>query len=138
MKTRLAHLNPLPMFGLRAEWPEPEEEYYGDGWCIECGDEFHLDDIGGYNPPCACGYHCRSCHEALEHDMAYDSCDDDDEGPPCEECGGWHIPHFCDTCGGIACSNCQCGSEEAYDVDDGDYIAERVTQRADAPAGPFD
>lgn len=34
----------------------------GDGWCLECGDEFHLDDCGGYNPPCPCGCGCcRSC-----------------------------------------------------------------------------
>jgi hypothetical protein len=34
-----------------------------DGWCIECGDSFHLDDCGGYNPPCpGCG-NCRSCCE---------------------------------------------------------------------------
>lgn len=37
-----------------------------DGWCVECGDEFHYDDVGGYNPPCSCGAHCRSCHEAVE------------------------------------------------------------------------
>ena len=36
-----------------------------DGWCLECGDPFHLDDCGGYNPPCPCGCgRCRSCCEA--------------------------------------------------------------------------
>lgn len=40
-----------------------------DGWCVECGEEFHLDDAGGYNPPCPCGCGlCRSCHEATEYD----------------------------------------------------------------------
>jgi hypothetical protein len=37
-----------------------------DGWCLECGEEFHFDDTGGYNPPCYCkacaGAVCRSCH----------------------------------------------------------------------------
>lgn len=37
-----------------------------EGWCIECGDTFRYDDCGGYNPPCECGYHCRSCHAAEE------------------------------------------------------------------------
>ena len=33
-----------------------------DGWCVECGDVFHLDDCGGDNPPCPCGCGlCRSC-----------------------------------------------------------------------------
>lgn len=33
-----------------------------DGWCLECGEEFHLDDTGGYNPPCPCGCGCcRHC-----------------------------------------------------------------------------
>lgn len=33
-----------------------------DGYCIDCGEEFHLDDTGGYNPPCPCGCGlCRSC-----------------------------------------------------------------------------
>ncbi len=49
-------------------------EYEGDGFCVECGDEFHLDDTGGYNPPCSCGMHCRSCH-AAEFDR--DDLDDD-------------------------------------------------------------
>lgn len=50
----------------------------GDGWCLECGDWFHLDDCGGYNPPCYCaachGEYCRSCCEgnvrALDDDEA--------------------------------------------------------------------
>jgi len=46
-------------------------------FCIECGDEFRYDDIGGYNPPCVCGFHCRSCHEAEE--MRHR--EDDDDGP---------------------------------------------------------
>lgn len=58
-----------------------DDEYDGDGWCVQCGDEFHLDDTGGYNPPCSCGLHCRSCHEAVER---YNNNDgfgyDDDEG----------------------------------------------------------
>lgn len=33
----------------------------GDGFCVECGEYFHLDDTGGYNPPCpSCGL-CRMC-----------------------------------------------------------------------------
>ena len=53
--------DPLPM-------PDEDEDdmYDGDGWCIECGEEFHLDDTGGYNPPCSCGFHCRHCHDAVE------------------------------------------------------------------------
>lgn len=47
----------------------------GDGWCIDCGDYFHLDDCGGYNPPCEkCGL-CRSCCECDER------LDEDDFGP---------------------------------------------------------
>jgi hypothetical protein len=46
-----------------------------DGWCIECGDSFHLDDCGGYNPPCpGCG-NCRSCCECRvvnEDELPYD------------------------------------------------------------------
>jgi hypothetical protein len=59
-----------------------DEPYYGDGWCVDCGEEFHLDDCGGYNPPCACGFHCRSCHQHAEHeddDYEYDERDEDDE-----------------------------------------------------------
>lgn len=32
--------------------------------CPECGDEFHYDDVGGYNPPCSCCGVCRSCCRA--------------------------------------------------------------------------
>jgi hypothetical protein len=33
--------------------------------CHECGDEFHYDDTGGYNPPCPCGCgRCRWCCNA--------------------------------------------------------------------------
>jgi hypothetical protein len=54
-------------------------DFDGDGWCIECGDVFHYDDCGGYNPPCACGEHCRACHEAVEgrRDPDYDDDPDD-------------------------------------------------------------
>jgi hypothetical protein len=46
--------------------------------CIDCGDDFRYDDCGGYNPPCVCGTHCRSCHEAEEREASgWD--DDDDE-----------------------------------------------------------
>lgn len=48
-----------------------------DNYCGECGDEFHLDDCGGYNPPCSCGCGCcRSCHDAYED--AEDHWQDDD------------------------------------------------------------
>lgn len=72
------HFNPPPMFGLREWWPDVIEtdDYDGDGWCIECGDEFHLDDVGGYNPPCSCGLHCRSCHEAEMYDRDEDDYDE--------------------------------------------------------------
>jgi hypothetical protein len=53
---------------------DDDDEYDGDEFCVECGDEFHYDDTGGYNPPCACGLHCRSCHEHIESE-----CDDDYE-----------------------------------------------------------
>lgn len=62
---------------------DDDDEYDGEGWCVECGDEFHLDDCGGYNPPCACGLHCRSCHEADingpddDYDDAFDDEPDD-------------------------------------------------------------
>lgn len=57
-----------------------------DGYCFECGEEFHLDDTGGYNPPCECkicqGAVCRSCHPWEENLPPYD--DDDAVGaePP--------------------------------------------------------
>ncbi|HWT45740.1 MAG TPA: hypothetical protein VN085_07230 [Vicinamibacterales bacterium] len=53
-----------------------------DGWCIDCGDEFHFDDTGGwciYNPPCVCGMHCRHCHELAEREDDADDCPDDEE-----------------------------------------------------------
>jgi len=55
-----------------------------DGWCYECGDEFHLDDTGGYNPPCPCGCgRCRDCcdddSEPLGDDDDYDPRDDERE-----------------------------------------------------------
>lgn len=69
------------------ELPAPatdREEYDSlaeDGYCLDCGEEFHLDDTGGYNPPCVCGEHCRSCHEAQEResDEWRDAYPDDDE-----------------------------------------------------------
>jgi hypothetical protein len=81
-----AHYNPTPKFGLvthdviferecAAEWRYMREN--SEGWCIDCGEEFHSDDCGGYNPPCSCGLHCRSCHEAEIRDM--DDYDDDYE-----------------------------------------------------------
>jgi len=49
-----------------------------DDFCIDCGDEFHYDDVGGYNPPCSCGMHCRRCHELAEHgDDDYERDEDD-------------------------------------------------------------
>ncbi len=55
----------------------------GDGWCIECGDYFHLDDCGGYNPPChKCGL-CRGCckcdEEKYEDEFGPDDGLDDEE-----------------------------------------------------------
>ena len=44
-------------------------------WCIDCGDDFRYDDCGGYNPPCVCGAHCRSCHDATEREGCCDLCD---------------------------------------------------------------
>lgn len=51
--------------------PRPQlREVPEDSWCLECGEEFHLDDTGGYNPPCECpicqGAVCRHCHPWLE------------------------------------------------------------------------
>ncbi len=49
---------------------QPAQTYddsFGDGHCFDCGDPFHLDDCGGYNPPCSCGCGCcRSCHRENE------------------------------------------------------------------------
>jgi hypothetical protein len=44
-------------------------------FCLECGDFFHEDDTGGYNPECRCGKEhcvslCRSCCEAIESRMS--------------------------------------------------------------------
>ena len=53
-----------------------------DGWCLACGDEFHLDDVGGYNPPCpgGCGNcrHCCDCDDLAEDDDPL--LDDEDYG----------------------------------------------------------
>src|SRR5687768_4410469 len=38
-------------------------------FCVDCMEPFRYDDCGGYNPPCECGAHCRSCHEASEREM---------------------------------------------------------------------
>lgn len=53
-------------------------------WCIDCGEDFHDDDTGGYNPACACGLHCRSCHEAEQREKEAWDTDDIDSG----ECRG--------------------------------------------------
>jgi len=60
-----------------------DDDFEDDDFCVECGDAFHYDDIGGYNPPCACGMHCRSCHEAIEGRRDPDNDDerDDDDYP---------------------------------------------------------
>lgn len=51
-----------------------------DGWCLECGDPFHLDDCGGYNPPCyKCGL-CRDC--CRTSDFGCDAEREDDEDYP--------------------------------------------------------
>lgn len=74
---RPAHYNPAPKFDLRLDWPFDYDAYYAaldtDGWCVECGEPFHYDDVGGYNPPCSCGFHCRSCHESEEREMEWDN-----------------------------------------------------------------
>ena len=61
--------------------------------CMDCGDEFHLDDAGGYNPPCQCGCGlCRRCHDAAEReDAGYE-----DDVEPCEKCGelDWVSPCY--------------------------------------------
>jgi len=47
---------------------------------MECGEDFHLDDCGGYNPPCECGEcggaMCRSCCEAEKQVWGPDRDDD--------------------------------------------------------------
>lgn len=55
----------------------------GDGWCIECGEFFHLDDVGGYNPPCpGCGNcrECCECHGARDEDEYWPD-EDEQEAP---------------------------------------------------------
>lgn len=64
-------------FGIPDEG-QGDGEYCGDGWCIECLEPFHLDDTGGYNPPCSCGFHCRSCHEHEEAGFDDDDYPEDD------------------------------------------------------------
>jgi hypothetical protein len=50
-----------------------------DGWCLDCGDPFHLDDCGGYNPPCSCGCGmCRSCCEQSSRENDDDFFPEDD------------------------------------------------------------
>lgn len=58
-------------------------------FCIECFDDFRYDDCGGYNPPCECGLHCRSCHEAEEREMA--AWGEDDEFDPRDDDDRWHM-----------------------------------------------
>lgn len=33
-------------------------------YCVNCLEDFHDDDTGGYNPSCKCGARCRGCCEA--------------------------------------------------------------------------
>lgn len=48
-----------------------------DGYCVECGDEFHDDDVGGYNPACRkCGL-CRSCCRLSDFGCVSEHEDDD-------------------------------------------------------------
>jgi hypothetical protein len=68
------------------EFPEaPEDgddESEDDGFCLTCLESFRYDDCGGYNPPCECGFHCRSCHEREDDDdyeRDYDDYPEDDE-----------------------------------------------------------
>jgi hypothetical protein len=57
------------------------DESFGGGFCGECGDRFHLDDCGGYNPPCPCGCGlCRSCHDAVNRSDDAEDYPPDDEG----------------------------------------------------------
>ncbi len=58
---------------LQAIFPEGERRVIPpmhDGWCVECGDEFRLDDCGGYNPPCPCG--CGRCPECCRAEKMCD------------------------------------------------------------------
>ena len=61
----------------------------GDGWCLECGEYFHLDDTGGYNPPCGCkecgGAYCRSCCAAER--MSDDEDERDEDSYPVDRGG---------------------------------------------------
>jgi hypothetical protein len=53
-----------------------------------------------------------------------------------DDTGGYNPPCRC----GLMCRDCcdaKC-AERADDVDDGDYIAERVAERDDIPASPYD
>jgi len=53
-----------------------------DGYCVECGDEFHLDDCGGYDPPCPCGCGlCRWCCAGNEYDDVDDGLEAPDDIP---------------------------------------------------------
>lgn len=58
---------------------------YEPDCCGECFDEFHYDDVGGYNPPCLCGCgRCRSCCEADRMSWEDEDYPDDDERPAAE------------------------------------------------------
>lgn len=58
--------------------PDYDSTEAPDGWCVDCGEEFHLDDTGGYNPPCPCGCGlCRSCHD----NEAREEAEWDDDAP---------------------------------------------------------
>src|SRR5689334_9481007 len=57
-------------------------------FCGDCGDSFRYDDCGGYNPPCECGFACRSCCEhgnpqfcAKQRERDFDDDDRDDFDP---------------------------------------------------------
>lgn len=76
------------MSGLPGPWMEPPPEQGAgiddtDGWCLECGNPFHLDDCGGYNPPCPCGSRC--CRSCCGPDHLPGHRDDDDEDDREEE-----------------------------------------------------
>lgn len=48
-------------------------------YCVDCGEDFREDDCGGYNPPCSCGAHCRSCHEAeMREELEWENATDTD------------------------------------------------------------
>lgn len=49
--------------------------------CLECGDEFHYDDTGGYSPPCPrCGYCLGCCRAGVQFSCHEWDDDEDDEG----------------------------------------------------------